>query len=385
MNKKYLAKRFQTLHAGLSLDVAALARYNDIIDLSIGDTDIVTDSRIIDAAFADAKAGYTHYGSPKGDPELIDAIRSAWEEDFGQPLRADQVLVTASSCLGMGLVMLGILDPGDEVLVFGPYFGPYRQQIELAGGVCVEVPTFAEEGYALSEERLCAAVTPRTKAVIFNNPCNPTGMAYERADLEVLSRVAQKYDLLVAADEIYTSYLYEGSFVPLRTLPGMAERTVTLNSFSKNYLMTGWRVGCIIAEPELLEVFSAINGSLIYTAPSVSQRAAIRALSLREDIRRRYVSLYLERVRYAAERVSGLSYLSLVPPKGTFYLFPGIEKTGLTAPEFCRVLLEQVHILVTPGDAFGRAGQGHIRIACTVGTDKLQEAFDRMEKLGFRA
>ena len=149
--------------------------------------------------------------------------------------------------------------------------------------------------------------------------------------------------------------------------------------------MTGWRVGCIIAEPELLEVFSAINGSLIYTAPSVSQRAAIRALSLREDIRRCYVSLYLERVRYAAERVSGLSYLSLVPPKGTFYLFPGIEKTGLTAPEFCRVLLEQAHILVTPGDAFGRAGQGHIRIACTVGTDKLQEAFDRMEKLGFRA
>lgn len=383
MNKKYLAKRFQTLRAGLSLDIAALARYDDIIDLSIGDTDIVTDSRIIDAAFADAKAGYTHYGSPRGDPELIDAIRRAWEEDFGQPLRTEQVLVTASSCLGMGLVMLGLLDPGDEVLVFGPYFGPYRQQIELAGGVCVEVPTFAEENYAISEERLCAAVTPRTKAIIFNNPCNPTGMAYDRVDLEVLSRAAQKYDLLVAADEIYTAYLYEGSFVPLRTLPGMAERTVTLNSFSKNYLMTGWRVGCIIAEPELLEVFSAINGSLIYTAPSVSQRAAIRALSLREDIRQRYVSLYLERVRLASERVSKLPYLSLVPPKGTFYLFPGIEKTGLTAPEFCRVLLEQAHILVAPGDAFGQAGQGHFRIACTVGTDKLQEAFDRMEKLGF--
>ena len=376
-----IAKRFQTLHAGLSLDTAALARYEDIIDLSIGDTDIVTDSRIIDAAMADAKAGWTHYGSPKGDPDLVTALCRAWEEDFGQAVAEDHVLVTASSCLGMGLVMLGILDPGDEVLVLGPYFGPYKQQIELAGGVCVEVQTRAEEGYALSEERLRAAVTPRTKAVIFNNPCNPTGKVYDRADLEIIARVAGSCDLLVAADEIYTSYLYEGSFIPLRTLPGMAERTITLNSFSKNFLMTGWRVGCIIAEPELLAVFSAINGSLVYTAPSVSQRAAIRALSLRRDIRRQYVCQYLERVRYASMRASALPYLSLVPPKGTFYLFPGIEKTGLTAPDFCRVLLERAHILVAAGDAFGLAGQGHFRIACTVGTDRLKEAFDRMESL----
>ena len=383
MKRSYIAKRFQTLRAGLSLDTSALARYEDIIDLSIGDTDIVTDGRVIDAAFADARAGYTRYGDPKGDPALTAALRRAWEEDFGQPLTEDRVLVTASSCLGMSLVMLGILDPGDEVLVFGPYFGPYKEQIELAGGVCVEVPTLAEENYALSEERLCAAVTPRTKAVIFNNPCNPTGMAYEPSDLEIVARAARKYDLLVAADEIYTAYLCEGSFVPLRTLPGMAERTVTLNSFSKNFMMTGWRVGCIIAEPELIEVFSSINGSLIYTAPSVSQRAALRALSLRQDIRRRYVGQYLERVRYASMRVSSLPYLSLVPPRGTFYLFPGIEKTGLSDPEFCRVLLEQAHILVAPGHAFGKAGQGHFRIACTVGADKLKEAFDRMEKLSF--
>ena len=383
MHQPYIARRFLSLRAGLSLDTSALALYEDIIDLSIGDTDLVTDSRIIDAAFADARAGYTHYGDPKGDPELIAALCRAWAEDFRQPLTGDRVLVTASSCLGMSLVMLGILDPGDEVLVPGPYFGPYRDQIELAGGVCVEVPTFPKEDYAIDEERLCAAITPRTKAIIFNNPCNPTGMAYDRSELEILARIAQKYDLLIVADEIYTAYMYEGSFVPMRTLPGMAERTVTLNSFSKNYLMTGWRVGCIIAEPELLEVFSAINASLIYTAPSVSQRAAIRALSLREDIRRQYVARYRERVQYASRRVAALPYLSLVPPKGTFYLFPGIEKTGFSASTFTRLLLEKAHILVAPGDAFGKAGQGHIRIACTVGMDKLKEAFDRMEGLKF--
>lgn len=384
MHRPYIARRFQSLRAGLSLDTSALSRYEDIIDLSIGDTDLVTDSRIIDAAFADARAGYTHYGDPKGDPELITALCRAWEEDFGQAVSEDRFLVTASSCLGMSLVMLGILDPGDEVLVPDPYFGPYRDQIELAGGVCVEVPTLPEENYAISEDRLCAAVTPHSKAIIFNNPCNPTGMAYERGDLEVLARVAQKYDLLIVADEIYTAYLYEGSFVPMRTLPGMAERTVTLNSFSKNFLMTGWRVGCIIAEPELLAVFSAVNASLIYTAPSVSQRAAIRALSLRQDIRRQYVEKYRERVQYACMRVAALPYLSLVPPKGTFYLFPGIKRTGLSAPDFCRVLLDQAHILVAPGDAFGQAGQSHIRIACTVGMDRLKEAFDRMEELSIQ-
>ena len=383
MYRPYIARRFRSLRAGLSLDTSALARYEDIIDLSIGDTDLVTDSRIIDTAFADAKAGYTHYGDPKGDPELIAALCRAWAEDFGQSLTGDRVLVTASSCLGMSLVMLGILDPGDEVLVPGPYFGPYRDQIELAGGVCVEVPTLPEENYAISEDRLCAAVTSRSKAIIFNNPCNPTGMAYDRGDLEVLARVAQKYDLLIIADEIYTAYLYKGSFIPMRTLPGMAERTVTLNSFSKNFLMTGWRVGCIIAEPELLSVFSAINASLIYTAPSVSQRAAIRALSLRQDIRQQYVACYRERVLYASRRVAALPYLSLVPPRGTFYLFPGIEKTGFSALAFSRLLLEKAHILVAPGDVFGKAGQGHIRIACTVGMDRLKEAFDRMEGLKF--
>ena len=149
MKHSYIAKRFQSSGAGLSLDTEALAKYKDIIDLSIGDTDFTTDESIINAAFRDAKAGHTHYGDPKGDPELIDAVCRAWEEDFGQRLPRDHVLVSASSCLGMALVMLAILDPGDEVIVFSPYFPMYREQIELAGGVCVDVPTYASEDYAI--------------------------------------------------------------------------------------------------------------------------------------------------------------------------------------------------------------------------------------------
>ena len=379
----FIAKRFRSIDAGLSLDTEALARYNDVIDLSIGDTDFITDNAIIDAAFHDAKAGYTHYGNPMGDPELIHAVCAAWQEDFRQPLTPDHVLITASSCLGMALVMMAILDPGDEVIVFSPYFSLYRNQIELAGGVCVEVPTYAEEGWAVDETRLRAAITPKTKAIIFNNPCNPTGMGYERKTLELLGRVAEEHDLLIAADEIYTTYLYEGEFIPIRTLPGLAKRVITLNSFSKNFLMTGWRVGAIIAEPELLRAMNDVNNCLIYTAPSISQRAAIKALSIREDIRKNYVSTYRDRIFYAADRIEKIPYLSLVRPKGTFYLFPGIEKTGLSDTEFCKALLERAHIMVSPGGVFGSTGAHCFRIACTVGLDHLKEAFDRMEKLSF--
>ena len=382
--RNFIAERFRSSGGpGLSLDTEALAKYDDIIDLSIGDTDFTTDSAIIDAAFRDARSGHTHYGNPKGDPELIAAYCAAWEEDFGQKLAADHVMVSASSCMGMGLARMAILDPGDEVIVFSPYFAIYKSQIELAGGVCVEVPTYAGEGYTIDEASLRAAVTPKTKAIIFNNPTNPTGMAYGEDTLRMLARVAEEYDLLIAADEIYTTYLFEGSYVPLRTLPGMEKRTITLNSFSKNFLMTGWRVGMLIAEPEILSVMLNINGSLIYTTPSISQRAALEALRQRARIRETYVAAYRDRIFYSAERIEKIPYLSLVRPKGTFYLFPGVEKTGLSAPEFCRQLLEKAHILVTPGDAFGSTGAGHIRIACTVDIDKLKVAYDRMEKLSF--
>ena len=381
--QNYIAKRFQHAGSGLSLDTEALSKYSDIIDLSIGDTDFTTDEAIIEKAYLDAKAGHTHYGDPKGDPELISAVCAAWQADFTQELLPDHVLVTASSCLGMALAMLTILNPGDEVIVFSPYFAMYRSQIELAGGVCVDVPTYASENYAISEERLRAAITSKTKAIIFNNPTNPTGMAYDRSTLELLAKIAQEYDLLVAADEIYTTYIYEGDYIPLRTLPGMLDRTITLNSFSKNFLMTGWRVGVIIAEPTLIATMNQINGSLIYSAPSISQRAAIAALDNRARIRERYIKAYRERIFYSADRLEKIPYLSLVRPKGTFYLFPGVEKTGLSAGEFCKELLERAHILVSPGDVFGLAGKQHFRIACTVDIEKLREAYDRMEALRF--
>ena len=381
--QKYIAERFRNAFSGLSLDTEALRRYSDVIDLSIGDTDFTTDRRIIDAAYADACAGHTHYGDPKGDPELIEAICQAWKEDFNQDVSPAEVLVTTSSCMGMSQALLALLNPGDEVLVFGPYFADYNNQIYLAGGKMVEVVTKEENHYAPEEAAIRAAITPRTRAMIVNTPCNPTGAAYSMETLTMLAKLATEYDLLILADEIYTRYLYDGAFVPMRTLPGMADRVVTLNSFSKNFLMTGWRVGYIIAHPELIQVFQQVNEGLTYVAPSVSQRAALKALSLRNEIAEEYITKYRDRVYYVADRIAQIPYLSLYRPRGTFYAFPGIAKTGMEDKAFCAYLLEQAHIMVAPGCVFGAAGIGHFRIACTVSQSKLAEAMDRMEKLKF--
>ena len=381
--QKYIAERFRNAFSGLSLDTEALRRYSDVIDLSIGDTDFTTDRRIIDAAYADACAGHTHYGDPKGDPELIEAICQAWKEDFNQDVSPAEVLVTTSSCMGMSQALLALLNPGDEVLVFGPYFADYNNQIYLAGGKMVEVVTKEENHYAPEEAAIRAAITPRTRAMIVNTPCNPTGAAYSMETLTMLAKLATEYDLLILADEIYTRYLYDGAFVPMRTLLGMADRVVTLNSFSKNFLMTGWRVGYIIAHPELIRVFQQVNEGLTYVAPSVSQRAALKALSLRNEIAEEYITKYRDRVYYVADRIAQIPYLSLYRPRGTFYAFPGIAKTGMEDKAFCAYLLEQAHIMVAPGCVFGAAGIGHFRIACTVSQPKLAEAMDRMEKLKF--
>lgn len=381
MKRDYTALRFRDRSGALTLNTAALEKYNDIIDLSIGDVDHVTDHEIINAAFEDARRGYTHYGAPKGDKELIQAVCTSWEEDHGQKIDPSEVLITASACLGLAQVLLSICDPGDEVMLLSPYFTLYRQQIRLAGGIPVEIPTYPEDGYSPRMELLEAAVTAKTKAIIINNPTNPTGKVYGREELEKIGEFAKKHDLLIIADEVYTCYVYNGEYVPVRTLEGLTDRTVTVCSFSKNFFMTGWRIGFLIAPPEIVDTANAVNGMLIYSAPSISQRAALKALSLRKRVQETDAKLFRERVLYATERMQKLPYLDLCAPKGAFYLFPGAKDKSITSQQFCQSLLEQAHILVSPGSVFGDTGKGHVRFACTVEVPVLKEAFDRMEQI----
>ena len=366
-----------------ALDLEALNTYEDIIDLSIGDPDFTTDSAVIDAAMQDAHRGYTHYGVPQGDPELIAEIVDFWAQDYGLKISAQQVLVTPSSALGMAQTLMALLNPGEEVVVFSPYFPIYTQQIYLAGGVTTEVALSACAGYEVDAQALEAAITPRTKAVIVNNPVNPTGVTWSRESLEVVAQIAQAHDLVVIADETYTDLVFDPTrpLIPFSSLEGMASRTVTLNSFSKNYMMTGWRIGFAVAPPQIIAAMSRISDSLEYAATSVSQRAALHALRMRRQLRQKYVAEFGRRLNYVADRLAAMQHFELVRPSGTFYLFPRFTAAPLSGGEVRELLLHRAHVLVSPGEAFGSHTAGHVRLACTVEQPKLVEACDRLERL----
>lgn len=383
MKHKFIAKRYwkdQSTAMGQS-DVLAKS-FDDVINLSLGDPDLTTHELIIENAFEDAKAGHTKYTDFRGDPELRSEICKFYKEEYGMDVADEEVFVSASACLGMYLALEAIVDDGDEVILQAPYFTPYPQQVELARGIPVELPTYEEEDFQINTERLESLITERTKALVINSPSNPTGNCLTVETMEKIAAIAEKYDLIVVSDDIYTSFSYQNPFVPFASLPGMKERTIILNSFSKNFTMTGWRVGNIIAPDYIIRTIQQINENVVFTAPSISQRAAIYALRNRETVQPEMVAEYKKRMFFAAERINEIPKMSVIyPPKGSFYLFINIKKSGLTSEEAADVILRKAHVLMLPGNAFGNCGEGYLRIACTVGVDKLGEAMDRIKKI----
>lgn len=382
MKHKFIAKRYwkdQSTAMGQS-DVLAKS-FDDVIDLSLGDPDLTTDFRIIDAAFADAKAGHTKYTDFRGDPELRQAIIDFYKEEYKMDIKDEEIFVAASGCLAMYLVLEAILDDGDEVILQAPFFTPYPQQVELARGIPIELPTYEEEDFQINVDRLESLITERTKALVINSPSNPTGNCLTVETMKKIAEIAEKHDLIVVSDDIYTAFSYQNPFVPFASLPGMKERTIIINSFSKNFTMTGWRVGNIIAPDYIIKIVQQINENVVFTAPSISQRAAIFALHHRDEVQPPMVEEYRKRMFYAAERINEIPKLSVIyPPKGSFYLFINIKGTGLNSVDAADMILREAHVLTLPGNAFGECGEGYVRIACTVGIDTLKEAFDRIAK-----
>ena len=383
MKHRFIAKRYwkdQSTAMGQS-DVLAKS-FDDVIDLSLGDPDLTTDVRIIDAAFADAKAGHTKYTDFRGDPELRQAIIDFYKEEYNMDIVDEEIFVAASGCLAMYLVLEAIIDDGDEVILQAPFFTPYPQQVELARGIPIELPTYEEEDFQINVERLESLITERTKALVINSPSNPTGNCLTVETMEKIAEIAEKYDLIVVSDDIYTAFSYQNPFVPFASLPGMKDRTIIINSFSKNFTMTGWRVGNIIAPDYIIKIVQQINENVVFTAPSISQRAAIYALHHRDEVQPPMIEEYRKRMFYAAERITEIPKISVInPPKGSFYLFINIKETGLSSVDAADMILREAHVLTLPGNAFGECGEGYVRIACTVNVDTLKEAFDRIEKV----
>ena len=368
-----------------------VSEMQDVISLGVGEPDFKTPWTYSDAAIYSLRQGHTHYTSNWGLLELRRAISEYMRRRFGVEYNPErEILVTIGASEGIDLALRALIEPGDEVLVPNPSYVSYAPGVAFAGGVCVALPTYAKDAFRLTPDVLRAAITPHTKALILPYPNNPTGAIMSRTDLEALAAVLKDTNVAVISDEIYAELTYgDASHTSFASIPGMWERTVTLNGFSKAFAMTGWRMGYACGPRELLEVMVKIHQYTIMCAPTAGQYAALEALRIGFDTDfsdvRRMVDAY-DRRRHLI--VQGLrdAGLSCHEPLGAFYAFSSIAGTGMSAEEFCEKLLWSEHVATVPGDAFGELGAGHIRCSYAASNENILEAVRRigrfMEGLG---
>jgi aminotransferase len=355
---------------------------DDVVSLGIGEPDFVTPPPILQAGIASLQRGHTAYTSNSGTFELREAVTNMLTRRYGgQPYDVEtEVLITVGVSEAMYLAMQAILDPGDEVIVPQPCFVSYTASVILAGGTVVDVPTYAVDNFFISPQAIEAAITPRTKALLIGFPSNPTGAVMDMAGMIEIARIAEKHDLIVISDEIYDRLVYGGhEHIMFAALPGMAERTIHLGGMSKDYAMTGWRIGYACGPTDLLGAMRKIHQYLIMSAPTTGQEAALAALTdpAAEEYVQQMVASYDMRRRFIVDGLNEIG-LDCFEPKGAFYAFPSVRSTGLNEHEFCERLLVEEHVAVIPGSAFGRGGEGHVRCAYASSMENIEKALERM-------
>lgn len=381
MDKRYLSQRVVNLRpSGIRKFFDIVATMQDVISLGIGEPDFSTPPGIVAAGIRSLQAGETHYTSNAGRFALRQALSEhlyhAYQVTYDP---ASEILISVGVSEALYLAMTALLNPGEEVIIPTPCFVAYQAEVVLAGGVAVELPTRAEDGFQVDPERLELAITPRTKAILLGYPNNPTGAVATREALEQIARIAEKHDLIVVSDELYDQLVYGVPHVCFSSLPGMYPRTILLGGFSKNYAMTGWRIGYAAAPAELLKGLLRVHQYTIMSAPTIAQDAALEALRhgaeeverMREEYNRRRVLI-----------VNGLNRLGLptVEPHGAFYAFPNIAATGMDDETFAQKLLEEERVAVVPGNAFGAGGEGFVRCSYATAYEKIEEALNRLER-----
>lgn len=353
----------------------------DAISLGVGEPDFITPWYIRDAAIRSIQKGFTQYTGNRGLPELRENICRYMQERFSVPCTPEHTLVTVGASEAIDLALRAVCEAGDEILVPQPCYVSYQPSVVLAGGTPVEVECTFGNKFILTPEAIESAVTPATKAIIVAYPNNPTGAVMTREQLEAIVPVILKHDLLVISDEIYGDLTYTGKHASIASLPGMSERTVVINGFSKAFAMTGWRIGFVCAPEEIDEAMFKIHQYGIMCAPRMSQHAANAALkegfsdgfAVVEEMRDEYA----RRGRYLVNALNSMG-LDCFMPRGAFYAFPSVEKTGLDGEQFANGLLRSKHVAVVPGSAFGEAGRNHVRCSYATSAKLLTVAIERM-------
>ncbi len=376
---KPLSQRASSLKpSGIRKFFDLIAASKDIISLGVGEPDFVTPERIRNAGIKALQEGRTKYTSNAGTPECRAAISDYIDRRYGIRYSPDnEILITVGVSEAMDLSMRALLEPVDEALIPEPCFVSYAATASLTGGTPVPVPTYHENDFRLAVEDLEKAVTPRTKVLLLSFPNNPTGAVMPKHELVKVAEFVLKHDLWVISDEIYDRLTYIGEPTCFATLPGMRERTITLNGFSKAFAMTGWRLGYACAPADLISVMYRIHQYAMMCAPTIPQYAAIEALTNADEDVEMMLRSYDERRKII---VNGFREMGLecFEPGGAFYCFPRITRTGLSSEDFAEQLIHQQKVAVVPGTAFGDCGEGHVRCCYAVAKDDIQEALRRI-------
>lgn len=350
------------------------------ISLGVGEPDFKTPWSVRDAGIRSLELGRTKYTANAGLKDLRKEICTYLQRRFELHYQEENVLVTVGGSEAIDLAIRALVQPGDEVIIPEPCFVCYEPITQLTGGVPVHIATRAEDQFRLTADQLRAAITPKTKLLIFPYPNNPTGAVMSAAEVEEIAAVLRETNVLVLSDEIYSELTYGlDRHVSIASLPGMAERTIVVNGFSKSYAMTGWRLGYAAGPAPLVKVMTKIHQSCIMSAPTTSQYAAITALRQCDDQIEMMRDEYNRRRRYVVKALNEMG-LTCFEPRGAFYVFPSIQISGLTSSEFCEQLLREKEVAIIPGSAFGASGEGYARISYAYSVDHLQTAMKRIRE-----
>ena len=356
--------------------------FDDVIDFTLGDPDIHPHQAIKDAGCAAIQSGQTRYSQNAGLLQLRETISNYYLRKEGLSYSADkEIIVTVGAMEGLFLSLLSMINPGDEVLIPAPYYVNYVQMVYLCHGIPVVIDNPLAEELSFNIEDLEAAITPKTKAIIINTPANPSAKLIPWEKVEKIAEIAKRHDLTVISDEVYKCLIYDGhQFKSIVTIDGMRERTVLVNSLSKEFCMTGWRIGYVLAPEELISVMTKLQENVCACAPLPSQYAAIEALSGKEDYSSHMVETFRRRRDILVRGIQDIPGLTCNVPEATFYLMVNISKTGMTSEQFAIELLKAVHVALVPGITYGNSCDKYVRIAFTIDEEKIKEGIRRINQ-----
>ncbi len=353
---------------------------DDVISLGVGEPDFATPWHIREAAIKSLEDGYTNYTSNQGMPRLRNLLAEHLNDKHKFKYDPDEeLLITTGVSEGMDLAMRALINPGDEVIIPTPCYVSYKPTVVMPGGKPRFLDTSRGGDFKINPRRLRDLINKKTKILALNYPCNPTGVTYTRSELEKIAEIIREHDLLVITDEIYSHLTYEDVHIPFPTLPGMKERTLYLNGFSKNCAMTGMRIAYAGGPESIIAAMNKIHQYTMLCAPTTSQFAAVEAVLAGESSIRSMRNEYEKRRNLVVQSLNEMG-LECPRPAGAFYAFPSIANTGLKPEKFCRKLLEEKKVAVVPGKAFGPGGEDHIRLSYATDFELLKKAMERIEE-----